>query len=92
MLCMRHYNIEDDQYCVLCYTTYPLAANSVKHVGGGIIAIDWDNTTDVQLKAERTRLTFNSMFYMKIFITAAWHIWKQRNSKVFENKTPNISS
>lgn len=32
------------------------------------------------------------MFYMEIFIIAAWEIWKQRNRKIFDNVTPSVSN
>lgn len=29
---------------------------------------------------------------MEVLVMAAWHLWKERNGKIFDNVTPSIGS
>lgn len=92
----RHFHIEGDQYRVLCQDREVetldhlfLIVISAKDAGLLLVSI---GTSDVELKVERTRINFNSAFYMNVFVVATWQIWKQRSDELFKNIIPNILS
>ncbi|GJN28880.1 hypothetical protein PR202_gb17052 [Eleusine coracana subsp. coracana] len=54
------------------------------------LGIHWQvhlNFFDMILEAKHQ---FQHQFFFEIIIIACWHIWKQRNDKIFERKVPFI--
>lgn len=96
MLQQRHYNVHDGQYCVLCQDRQEETISrlffycSFSTSCWNIIELNWDSSDDTQLKVERSRGNVNSMFYMKINVIAAWHIWNQQNGQILENIVPSV--
>jgi hypothetical protein len=41
---------------------------------------------------EEVRKSFNSEFFMEVFIIGAWQIWKERNNIIFNRAHPSFSS
>ncbi|TVU13298.1 hypothetical protein EJB05_40345, partial [Eragrostis curvula] len=54
--------------------------------------IHWNSQSAFFNMIIEAKQTANLQFFMEILIIAAWNIWKQRNNKIFENKTPSLQA
>jgi hypothetical protein len=47
---------------------------------------------DLSQMISAARSNFGKPFFFEAFAIAAWNIWKQRNTKIFDNVTPSVRS
>ena len=55
------------------------------------IGIIWDDSLDINQKIENKKAKFGSPLSIEIFMVAAWCIWKEIYSLIFDGKIPSVS-
>ena len=95
---LRRRNYLDEGYnCVLCHenveeTTSHLFFDCLTAITRWFsIGIIWDDSLDINQKIENKKAEFGSPFFMEIFMVAAWCIWKEIYSLIFDGKIPSVS-
>nr|CAE04648.2 OSJNBa0061G20.4 [Oryza sativa Japonica Group] len=74
--------IEDPMHLIfLC----PFAQNC-----WSLLGITWDTTLPLEGMFIRAKLDYQGSCFIEKFLYAAWHIWKQRNGFIFEQKIPSF--
>jgi hypothetical protein len=97
LLVRRNWTVSDDRHCVLCPThTYEDRLHlfftcNFSHRIWNYLQIDWSRGADLQTAVAEARRGFAKPFFMEVMITACWHIWKQRNGRIFENERPTFA-
>lgn len=56
------------------------------------IVIEWDPSMEFFQMIQEAKRRCTTPNFMKIFIMAAWQIWKQRNRLIFDNMPPSLQS
>jgi hypothetical protein len=99
MLDRRHCAKEnDDLTCELCRNNIretrehlfffcPFSQLCWQHLG-----ITWNPNLEFFQMVVLPRIQFNQRGFLEVFFNAAWHIWKQRNGKIFRNELSSFSS
>jgi hypothetical protein len=52
---------------------------------------DWSLGTDIQSAVAAAQRDFGKPFFIEVMILACWHIWKQRNGKIFQHERPTFA-
>uniref|UniRef100_A0A0A9DUI9 Reverse transcriptase zinc-binding domain-containing protein n=1 Tax=Arundo donax TaxID=35708 RepID=A0A0A9DUI9_ARUDO len=93
------FNIQDNNYnCILCNsnmeeTTFHLFFSCQFSVRvWNYLDIHWDHGLDFFSMMQQAKADRQLSFFMEVFIVAAWHIWKQKNSWIFESRQPNFEA
>jgi hypothetical protein len=97
LLIRRNWKVTEDKHCVLC----PIRAyedrlhlffecNFSRRIWT-YLQIDWSRGSDIQSYVANARKDFGKPFFMEVMILACWHIWKQRNGKIFEHQRPTFA-
>ena len=85
-----------DLSCVLCQSA---AVEDLMHLFflcpfaqncWSLLGITWDTTLSLEAMFIRAKLDYQGSCFMEKFLYAAWHIWKQRNGFIFEQKIPSF--
>ncbi|PNT72958.1 hypothetical protein BRADI_2g51465v3 [Brachypodium distachyon] len=98
MMNRRHCNRSDNSSCKLCllnvledcdhlFFTCPFSVSC-----WGSLDIYWDMSMDIRDRVRAAKASFSGPSFIMIFLCAAWHIWKQRNSFIFDRSPPSLSS
>ena len=97
LLRRRNWKVTEDKHCVLCVTrAYEdrfhlfFTCNFSQRVWS-YLQIDWSLGSDIQGAMSAARRDFNKPFFMEVMIVACWHIWKQRNGKIFQHERPTFA-
>jgi len=97
LLRRRNFHIEGNNYtCVLCNgnaeeTAFHLFFScSFSKSCWKAIGIDWRINLHFFQMMKRARQDFQHWFFMEVFIIATWHIWKQRNNLIFQERRPTF--
>lgn len=56
------------------------------------IGISWNTSLEFFQMLVLARLRFRGKGFLEICFIACWHIWKQRNAKIFQNVNPTFDS
>ena len=56
------------------------------------LGITWNPDLEFFQMVVLARIQFNQRGFLEVFFIATWHIWKQRNGKIFRNELPSFSS
>jgi hypothetical protein len=95
----KKHKLQGNNYnCVLCSahceeTTFhlffscPFSVACWRHLG-----INWRFDLDFHSMMEEAKAHFHNNFFMELFITGAWLIWKQRNDWIFNRSRPSFQS
>lgn len=94
MLRRRHINIQDDVFCVLCATgteedidhlffDCPFATQCWNSIG-----FSWDTSMPLVERLVAANNDHNLPFFTEAALIATWELWKLRNDKVFQRRTP----
>jgi hypothetical protein len=54
------------------------------------IYIALEDNLDLPQMIATARSNFGRPFFFKVFATASWNIWKQKNALIFDNATPTV--
>jgi len=54
--------------------------------------MQWDTNLHPFEMIAQARSNFANQFFMEIFMTASWNLWKIRNGVIFDNKAPSIAT
>ena len=98
MLWRRHYNIGDDFACLLCghntdetlehmIFTCPFSKRCWAK-----LHIDWPDFQNRLTALQEAQTNWPHPFFIEVFLTAAWSLWKERNNKHFRGVAPSIAS
>jgi hypothetical protein len=97
LLVRRNWKVTEDKHCVLCVTrSYEdrfhlfFECNFSQRVWN-YLQIDWSSGMDIQGVVSAARRNFNKPFFMEVLIVACWHIWKQRNGRIFQHERPTFA-
>jgi hypothetical protein len=97
LLQRRQWKVTDDTHCVLCVNRdYEerfhlfFTCNFSRRVWA-YLQIDWSLGADIQTAMSAARRDFGKPFFIEVMILACWHIWKQRNGKIFQHERPTFS-
>lgn len=97
MLIRRNWKVTDDKHCVLCPgRIYEdrihlfFTCNFSQRVWN-YLQITWHMGDDIQPIVAAAKRDFGKPFFMEVMILACWHIWKQRNGKIFQHERPTFA-
>ena len=97
MLRRRHYNIGDDFACLLCGQEVETLDHMIftchfSKMCWDKIHIDWGDFHDRLSALHDKQAGWPNAFFVEVFYTAAWSIWKERNNKHFRDIVPCVGS
>jgi hypothetical protein len=56
------------------------------------LGIVWDDEAPIHQKIQLAKSQFHFPFFMEVFMIAAWCLWNERNSLVFNGRAPGLNS
>lgn len=94
----RRFNIEGLPHCVLC----PAAILETRlhlffrclfsQIYWNLLGIHWDLTAEFNQMLMQAKIAFQWAFFMDVVSIGLWHIWKQRNDRIFEGIIPSTQT
>jgi hypothetical protein len=52
----------------------------------------WNASVDFHQMLQMQRDSFPHLYFMELFLLAAWNIWKERNGLIFQGIIPSVSN
>ena len=96
MIRRRNFHVQPNTHCALCNDQVVEEINHLffycpfSTVCWQKIGLAWVTSLDIHSRLVEANYSFNSPYFMEIFIIAAWEIWNIRNGKIFEGHPVNI--
>jgi hypothetical protein len=94
MLRRRNWNVTNGYTCVLCHAHQIedwihlfFDCNFSRRIWS-YLQVEWSQGDTIEEMFFKARKEFAKSFFFEVVILACWHIWKQRNNKVFEHIRP----